>query len=56
VNLSEIVSRIGSGTFPIVSLVIFLVVFLAITVKTMRPSARDEQQRARQLPLDGGES
>ena len=54
-NLSEIVSRIGSGTFPIISLVIFLVVFLAIAIKTMRPSEREAQHRARQIPFDGGE-
>jgi cbb3-type cytochrome oxidase subunit 3 len=56
IRLSELVSRIGSATFPIVSLVIFLAVFVAVTIAALRPSARAEQQRARHLPLDDDRS
>jgi cbb3-type cytochrome oxidase subunit 3 len=54
-RLSELVSRIGSSTFPILALVIFLAVFVAVAIATLRPGARADQRRARNLPLEGDE-
>jgi cbb3-type cytochrome oxidase subunit 3 len=51
-RLSELVSHIGSSTFPIISLAIFLTVFVAVAIAALRPGARAEQRRARTLPLD----
>lgn len=52
IRLSELVSRLGSPTFPIVSMAIFLTVFVAVAIRTLRRSARDEQARAVRLPLE----
>jgi len=51
-RLSELVSQLGTTTFQIVATLIFVAVFLAITVRTLRPAARAEQARARELPLE----
>ena len=52
IRLSEVVSQLGSSTFPIVSMAIFLVVFVAVAIHALRPAARDEQSRAATLPLE----
>jgi cbb3-type cytochrome oxidase subunit 3 len=53
-GLSSIVSKAGLGGFAEVALVIFLAVFLAVTVHTMRKNREAEFQRASRLPLDDG--
>jgi cbb3-type cytochrome oxidase subunit 3 len=54
VNLSEIISHLDSGVLPAVSLLLFVAVFVAVTYRTMRPSARAEMKRAGSLPLEDG--
>ncbi len=51
-TLSELVSRLGAATFPIISLIVFLIIFVAIAYRTLRPSVREELRRAGSMPLD----
>jgi hypothetical protein len=54
-RLSELVADLTPATFTIVATVIFVAVFVAITIRTFHPRGRAEQRRALQLPLDDGE-
>ena len=51
-NLSEIISHLDSAALPVASLLLFLAVFVVVTYRTMRPSAREEMKRAGSLPLE----
>ena len=53
-RLSELVSDLTPATFTIVATVIFVAVFIGVVIRTFRPGAREEQQRALELPLDDG--
>ena len=53
-RLSEIVSTLTPAAFTIVAMLIVLVVFIAIVIRTYRPSERAEHARAIDLPFDDG--
>ena len=53
-RLSDVMSHSGLAWYAEVGLVLFLVAFAAIVVRTMWPSRRDEMDRASRLPLDNG--
>lgn len=50
-TFSEIVSSFGLAAFPIAALPIFLVVFVAVTVRACSRSRRNEHSHAASLPL-----
>jgi cbb3-type cytochrome oxidase subunit 3 len=52
-RLSELVSRLTPATFTVIAMVIFLVTFLVITFRALRPGAKAEHERHAQLPLGG---
>jgi len=51
-RLSEIMSHSGLAVYAEVGLVLFLIAFVAIVVRTLWPSRRKELDRAGRLPLD----
>jgi cbb3-type cytochrome oxidase subunit 3 len=53
-KLSDIMGNAGLSGFAEVALVIFVVVFAAVVVRTFLPSRHREMERARHLPLDDG--
>lgn len=53
-KLSDIMGNAGLSGFAEVALVIFLVVFVAVVVRTFLPSRRREMERASHLPLEDG--
>lgn len=53
-RMSDIVSHLDLTIFPIVGLVIFVLVFTAVTVRALKTRKADIARFAA-LPLDGGE-
>ena len=53
-KLSDIMSAAGLSIYADIALVIFLVVFLAITIRTFAPSRGRELDEASRLPFDDG--
>lgn len=51
-SLVDVMSGAGLAIYAEVSIVIFLVVFVAIVVRTYRPSRRAEFEETGRLPLD----
>lgn len=51
-KLSDIMSHAGLSFYAQVALLIFLTVFIAITIRTFLPSRRNELREAALLPLD----
>ena len=51
-KLSDIMSNAGLSSYAEVALVIFLGVFIAITIRTFLPSRRRELYEASLLPLE----
>ena len=54
-KLSDIMGHAGLSIYAQIALVLFLVAFAAILVRTFRPSRRDEMEAARRLPLEESE-
>jgi cbb3-type cytochrome oxidase subunit 3 len=52
VKLSDIMGNAGLAFYAEVALVIFMAVFVLITVRLFMPSAQQELQEAARLPLD----
>jgi cbb3-type cytochrome oxidase subunit 3 len=53
-RLTDIMSNAGLSFYAQVALVIFLLVFIAITLRTFAPSRRRELDAASRLPFDEG--
>jgi cbb3-type cytochrome oxidase subunit 3 len=53
-KLSDIMSHAGLSFYAQVALVLFLIVFIAIAIRTYLPSRRQEFDDAARLPLDDG--
>ncbi|USN99956.1 MAG: cbb3-type cytochrome c oxidase subunit 3 [Phycisphaeraceae bacterium] len=53
-RLSDVISHLDLTVYPIVGLVIFLIVFAAVSVRALRTRKADCARYA-SLPLDGGE-
>ena len=53
-RLTDLVSGMDISLFPIIGLIVFGLVFLAVTIRTLR-SPRDRAERAAFLPLEDGE-
>ncbi len=51
-KLSDIMSAAGLSIYAQIALVIFLAVFLAITIRTFAPSRHREMEDASRIPLD----
>jgi cbb3-type cytochrome oxidase subunit 3 len=51
-GLSSIVSKAGLGSYAEIALLIFLAVFVAVTVHTLRKKREAEFEHASRLPLD----
>lgn len=51
-RFSDIIGSFNISTYPQVALVIFLAVFVLITVRLLRREATREAEDARTLPLD----
>ena len=50
-RLSELISRLSPSQFTEIAMVIFLAVFVAITIRALRRSARPIHEHAAGLPL-----
>ncbi len=53
-KLSDIMSGAGLSIYAEVALVIFLLVFIAVAVRTFMPSRKAEMDEAARLPFDEG--
>ena len=53
-KLSDIMSHAGLSIYAEIALVLFLGVFIVITIRTFAPSNRRALQEASMLPLDDG--
>jgi cbb3-type cytochrome oxidase subunit 3 len=53
-KLSDIMAAAGLSFYAQVALVLFLIVFIAIAIRTFLPSRRQELDEASRLPLDDG--
>ncbi|MFN8579979.1 MAG: cbb3-type cytochrome c oxidase subunit 3 [Gemmatimonadaceae bacterium] len=51
-SLTDIMSGAGLSVYAQVALLLFLVAFLGIVVRTFSPKRRQEMDRAARLPLD----
>ena len=51
-SLSDIMGHAGLSVYAQISLVLFLIVFVAIVARTFAPSRRRELDEASRLPLD----
>ncbi len=51
-KLSDIMGNAGLSIYAQVALVLFLAVFIAVTIRTWAPSRRGEMDAAARLPLD----
>jgi cbb3-type cytochrome oxidase subunit 3 len=51
-KLSDVMSHAGLSIYAEVALVIFLVAFVAVVVRTFLPSRRREMDEASRLPLN----
>lgn len=54
-KLSDIMSSAGLSGYAEIALVLFMVVFVAIVIRTFAPSRREAMQRAAMMPLDDGQ-
>lgn len=54
-RLSDVMSAAGLSAYAEVALVIFLFVFVAICVRTLRPGRAAEMDAASRLPFDDAE-
>jgi cbb3-type cytochrome oxidase subunit 3 len=54
-RLSDVVSHAGLAGYAEIALVIFFVVFVAVSIAVLRPSRRRELERAARMPLDDAE-
>jgi cbb3-type cytochrome oxidase subunit 3 len=55
-RLSDIMGHSGLAAYAEIGLVLFLIAFAAIVVRTMWPSRRGELDRASRLPLENGDA
>ncbi|MCA9286595.1 MAG: hypothetical protein KDA22_15325 [Phycisphaerales bacterium] len=55
-TFSEIVGRLGLGTFPTIALVIFLVVFAVVMARLFSRRRSAEYRHLSELPLESDES
>ena len=55
-KLSDIMGNAGLSMYAQVALVLFLGVFIAITIRTLAPSRRRELDEAAMIPLNDGPS
>lgn len=51
-RFSDIIGGMGLSTFPQIALVIFLIVFIAVTLRVLSGRRRAEYDRAAMMPLD----
>ncbi len=51
-KLSDVVSQAGLAGYAEIALILFLLVFVVVMVRTWRPSRRDELEAQRMLPLE----
>jgi cbb3-type cytochrome oxidase subunit 3 len=51
-KLSDVVSHSGLAIFAEIALVLFFLVFVAVLVRTLRPSRRAELEHDARLPLE----
>lgn len=51
-KLSDVVSHSGLAFYAEIALILFFVVFVAVVLRTWRPSERDELEAQRMLPLE----
>lgn len=51
-KLSDVVAHAGLGLYAEIALLLFLIVFVAVVVRTWRPSDRDALEAQRMLPLE----
>jgi cbb3-type cytochrome oxidase subunit 3 len=51
-KLSDIVAHAGLALYAEVALVLFVLVFLAVMLRTWRPSRREELESLKMLPLE----
>lgn len=51
-KLSDVVAQAGLAGYAEIALVVFFLVFVAVMVRTWRPSRRDELEAQRLLPLE----
>ena len=51
-KLSDVVAHARLGLYAEVAMVLFLLVFVAVLVRTLRPANRDALEAQRMLPLE----
>jgi cbb3-type cytochrome oxidase subunit 3 len=51
-KLSDVVSHAGLALYAEIALILFFGVFVAVLLRTWRPSDRDELEAQRMLPLE----
>ena len=51
-KLSDIVSHAGLAGYAELALILFVIVFVGVMLRTWRPSRRDELEAQRMLPLE----
>ena len=54
-KLSDVMGHAGLSIYAQIALVLFLIAFAGVLVRTFRPSGRGEMEAARRLPLDDGD-
>lgn len=54
-KLSDVMSAAGLSTYAVVALVLFVIAFLAIVVRTFAPGSAAQHARDARLPLDDAE-
>jgi cbb3-type cytochrome oxidase subunit 3 len=54
-RLTDVMSNLGLGIYPILALPLFIGVFVAVVVRTNKRSKRAELDRAGGLPLEEGQ-
>lgn len=54
-RLSDVVGHSGLAGYAEVALVLFVIVFAAVLVRTLWPSRRADFDQARQLPFESGD-
>ena len=55
-KLSDVMSAAGLSTYAIVALLLFVIAFLAIVIRTFAPGSTARYARDARLPLDDDES
>jgi cbb3-type cytochrome oxidase subunit 3 len=54
-RLTDVMSNLGLGIYPILALPLFIGVFVGVVLRVSKRSRRAELQRAGDLPLEEGE-